>query len=116
VALRKFMERITKPVDELDREQLTTWCNSTGSVPIDEVELRKPVSVSGEVRSVRIVPRAGADALEAAVYDGRGSVTAVFLGRRKIPGISPGRRLQLEGVVSRDDGLKVMYNPLYTLY
>ena len=116
MALRKFMDRITKPVDELDREELTTWCNSTGCVPINEAELRRPVCVSGEVRSVRIVPRAGADALEAAVYDGRGSVTAVFLGRRKIPGISPGRRLQLEGVVSRDDGVKVMYNPLYTLY
>ena len=69
--------------------------------------------VAGEVRSIRIVPRAGADALEATITDGRGAVTAVFFGRRKILGISPGRRIYLEGVVTRDGEQRVMYNPMY---
>jgi hypothetical protein len=73
------------------------------------------VRVAGEVRSVRIVPRAGAPALEATIQDGRSSLTAVFLGRRKILGVSPGRRILLEGVVTRDRGNRVMYNPTYTL-
>ena len=64
--------------------------------------MRKPVRVGGEVRSIRIVPRAGADALEATITDGHGVLTAVFLGRRKILGISPGRRVFLEGVVAKD--------------
>jgi len=115
VALRKFVERLTKPIDEQDRERLGAWCNVAGTTPLDEAPLRTPVKLAGEVRSVRIVPRAGAPALEATIQDGRGSVTAVFLGRRKILGVSPGRRLLLEGVVTSDRESRVMYNPSYTL-
>jgi hypothetical protein len=114
VALKKLVERLTKPTDEIDREKLTEWCDREGGVALDAVPRRQPVFVAGEVRSVRIVPRAGADALEATVMDGRGSVTAVFLGRRRIAGLAPGRKVKLEGVVSAC-GERFMYNPLYTL-
>jgi hypothetical protein len=114
VALRKLVERITKPVDEVDRENLATWCEKEGGAPMNEVQARRPTFVAGEIRSVRIVPRAGADALEATVSDGRSTVTAVFLGRRKIPGLSPGRRIKLEGVIGASDE-RYMYNPVYTL-
>jgi len=79
------------------------------------VQCRAPVFVAGEVRSVRIVPRAGADALEATVMDGRGSVTAVFLGRRRVAGFTPGRRVVLQGVVTQHGGERLIYNPVYTL-
>jgi hypothetical protein len=79
------------------------------------VQLRRPVRVAGEIRSLRIVPRAGADALEVTVNDGRGSVTAVFLGRRKVLGLSPGRRIVLEGVVGGEGKHRLIYNPVYTL-
>jgi hypothetical protein len=115
VALRKFVDRITKPTEQLDRENLEQWCATMGCPGLDEVEARKPVRVGGEVRSIRIVPRAGADALEATITDGHGMLTAVFLGRRKILGISPGRRVFLEGVVTKDGALQVMYNPVYRL-
>jgi hypothetical protein len=115
VALRKFVERLTKPIDEQDRERLGEWCSLAGTTRLDEAPLRTPVRLAGEVRSVRIVPRAGAPALEATIQDGRSSLTAVFLGRRKILGLSPGRRILLEGVVTRDRGNRVMYNPTYTL-
>jgi hypothetical protein len=115
LALRKFVERFSKPIEDLDREALESWCRDLDCTPLDQIELRTPVRVAGEVRSVRIVPRAGADALEASVHDGRAAVTAVFLGRRKVPGISPGRRLVLEGVCSVDHGQRVMYNPIYEL-
>jgi len=113
VALRKFVDRITKPTEEVDRERLEQWRATTGCVALDEIVVRTPVRVGGEVRSIRIVPRAGADALEATITDGKGALTAVFLGRRKILGISPGRRVFLEGVVAKDGGTNVMYNPLY---
>ena len=113
MALRKFVDRLTKPTEQVDRERLEQWCTSTGCPALDELEVRKPVRVGGEVRSIRIVPRAGADALEATITDGHGVLTAVFLGRRKILGISPGRRVFLEGVVTKDGPMRVMYNPLY---
>jgi len=117
VGIRRFAEKFTKPVDEQDREHLLSWCAERGGTPLDQLAPRQPVRVAGEVRSVRIVPRAGAASLEATVQDGRGAVTAVFLGRRKIPGLSPGRRVLLEGVVTgRGKGQPgIIYNPLYQL-
>ena len=116
MALRKFVEKLTKPTEDLDREKLTDWCDEQGGSPLNDVQARRPVFVAGEVRSVRIVPRAGADAMEATVMDGRGVVTAVFLGRRKIAGFSPGRRVTLEGVITVDNSDRYMYNPVYTLH
>ena len=119
--LRKFVEKLTKPVDEQDREQLVSWCTEHGGTPLDQLQVRQPVRIVGEIRSVRIVPRAGAASLEATVQDGRGAVTAVFLGRRKIAGLSPGRRVVLEGVVTShrggadNDGDHLLYNPVYQL-
>ena len=115
MALRKFVDRLTKPIEQIDREHLEKWCTTSGFPALDQVEARKPVRVAGEVRSIRIVPRSGADALEATITDGHGTLTAVFLGRRKIMGISPGRRVFLEGVVTKDRGAQVMFNPMYEL-
>jgi hypothetical protein len=115
VALRKFVEKLTKPVEEQDREQLVHWCDECGATPLDEVQLRQPVRIAGEVRSVRIVPRAGNASLEATVSDGRSWLTAVFLGRRKIVGLSPGRKVVFEGVVTQEKSERFIYNPIYTL-
>jgi hypothetical protein len=115
VALRKFVGKLTKPVHEQDLEQLTSWCDMQGGANLKGIEARHPVFVAGEVRSVRIVPRAGADAMEATVMDGRGAITVVFLGRRRIVGFTPGRRVTLEGVISVDGPERYMYNPVYTL-
>ena len=115
MALRKMVERLTKPVEELDREELVEFCGQLGVTPLDQVVERKPLRAAGQVRSVRIVPRAGAPALEVSLTDGRGSLTAVFLGRRKIAGISPGRRMVVQGVAAREGARAVVYNPEYQL-
>jgi RecG-like helicase len=115
VALKKMVERFTKPVEELDREQLQQFCDARQLTAMDNVAPRQRVRVGGEIRSVRIVPRAGAPALEVTVSDGRGSVTSVFLGRRKIAGISPGRRIAIEGVTAKDGNRLLVYNPFYEL-
>jgi hypothetical protein len=115
MALRKMVERLTRPVGELDRRALEQFCDELGLMSMTEVEPRTPVRVAGEVRSVRIVPRAGAAALEVTITDGRGAVTAVFLGRRKITGLSPGRRVIVDGVAGRDGTRLLLYNPEYAL-
>lgn len=115
VALRKMVERLTKPTEERDREALEKYCDALGVTPMSQIAPRTPVRVAGEIRTVRIVPRAGAPALEVTVNDGRGSVVAVFLGRRKLAGMSPGRRLVVRGVAGRDGGRYLIYNPEYEL-
>lgn len=114
VAFRKALQRLTAPVDQLDREQLSEFCEEQGFTPIKEIEPRSRVATGGEVRSVRIVPRAGAAALEVTISDGTASATAVFLGRRKIAGMAPGRRVALQGMVARDGKQLLLYNPDYT--
>jgi hypothetical protein len=113
--LKQAVHRLRTPVEELDREALLAYCDRLDVMPMDQIAARTRVRVGGEVHSVRIVPRAGAPALEVTVSDGRGSTTGVFLGRRKIAGISPGRRLTMEGVVSRQDSRNFIVNPVYTL-
>ena len=115
MALRKLMERLTKPVEEQDAESLRSFCEGLGLTPIDQIMPREEVRTAGEIRSVRIVPRAGAPALEVTVTDGRASLTAVFLGRRRIVGLSPGRRVIIEGVVTKHGPRPLVYNPIYTL-
>ncbi|MET0628308.1 MAG: OB-fold nucleic acid binding domain-containing protein [Acidimicrobiia bacterium] len=112
---KKMVERLTKPTDEIDREQLAVFCDARLLAPMDALVARQPVRVGGEIRSVRIVPRAGAPALEVTVSDGRGSVVAVFLGRRKIAGLSPGRKVALQGVVAQAATRATITNPAYEL-
>jgi RecG-like helicase len=115
MAFKKMVERLTKPVDELDRQQLSEYCDARQFEPMDDLVPRRPVHVGGEVRAVRIVPRAGAPALEVTVSDGRGQVVAVFLGRRKIAGLSPGRKIAVQGVVASDGKRSVVFNPIYQI-
>ena len=39
----------------------------------------------------------------------------VWLGRRRIAGIEPGRSIEVEGRIGAHDGDRVMYNPRYEL-
>ncbi len=71
--------------------------------------------VCGVLKSVSLRPRAGVPAVEADLYDGSGHLTLVFLGRRVIAGIEPGRRLIADGRVTCHDDVSMMYNPRYEL-
>jgi hypothetical protein len=114
-SLKGAMRRFTAPIEDLDREQLADFCSTLGITPTTEIEPRQRVRLGGEIRSVRVVPRAGAPALEVTVSDGQGTATAVFLGRSSIVEVTPGRKLTLEGVVGRDRSRNIIFNPLYTL-
>jgi hypothetical protein len=114
VAFRRAVHRLTTPVDQLDREELTEFCRVQGFVPIAEIRPRTRAATGGEVRSTRVVPRAGAPALEVTFSDGNGSAIAVFLGRRAIAGMTPGRKLAVAGTAALDGRMLLFYNPDYT--
>lgn len=88
---------------------------SVGCTPVDQLNNRSRASVSGVIRSVTLRPREGVPALEAELYDGSGALDLVWLGRREIAGISPGRRLKIEGLVCLVDGRRTVFNPKYEL-
>jgi hypothetical protein len=82
---------------------------------VEQCPDRVPVAVFGTVRALTIRPRGGVPALEAELYDGTGTVTLVWLGRRTIAGLHPGRRLRAFGRITTAHGERFIYNPKYEL-
>lgn len=112
--LRRSISRWASPAEaearDLREESVSSRALSIGDAP-DRVVVR----LVGSLRTVTVRPHGGAPALEAELYDGTGALTLLWLGRRWIAGIGPGRSLQVEGRVGLHDGRRVMYNPRYEL-
>jgi len=88
---------------------------AVGARPISDCAGGSRTTVCGVLKSVSLRPRAGVPALEADLFDGSGHLTLVFMGRRAIAGIEPGRPLVATGRVNCPDGTAMMYNPRYRL-
>ncbi len=86
-----------------------------GCCPIDEAYDRQRVELQGSLRTVTLRPRGGVPALEAELYDGSALITLVWLGRRRIAGIEPGRAIKVIGRIGVQDSVRVMFNPRYEL-
>ena len=87
----------------------------SGCQPIEEAPDRERVTVQGTLRTVTLRPRGGVPALEAELYDGTGTLTVLWLGRRRIAGIFPGQMIRVTGRIGSQAGTRVMYNPRYEL-
>ncbi len=112
---RRAYKRLTADVRELDSEQLQDEVASAGATAVAQCTKGQPVCVAGTVKAVVLRPRAGVPTLEAELYDGTGDVTLVWLGRRRIRGVDPGRSLVARGRMTSNDGRAVIYNPAYDL-
>lgn len=99
----------------MDAKELKDHTAKAGCCPIAEAADRERVQLRGSLRTVTLRPRGGVPALEAELYDGSGVITLVWLGRRRIAGIEPGRAVQVEGRVGTQDKMRIMYNPRYEL-
>ncbi|HEY0890695.1 MAG TPA: OB-fold nucleic acid binding domain-containing protein [Nocardioides sp.] len=111
------------------RRALSDWANSAEAeardlraayaggdvVRIAEAPDRASVTLRGRLQTVTLRPRGGVPALEAELSDGSGIITVVWLGRRRIAGISPGRSLQVQGRIGVHDNVRIIYNPRYEL-
>jgi hypothetical protein len=86
-----------------------------GCCPINETHDRQLVEIQGSLRTVTLRPRGGVPALEAELYDGSGVITVIWLGRRRIAGIAPGRQIRVVGRVGVQDFQRIMFNPRYEL-
>ena len=113
--LRAALARFTASQHEVHAEAEQERAVQLGGTPIADVAQRRPATVCGTLRSVTLRPRAGVPALEAELYDGSGHLALVWLGRRHIAGIEPGRRVRVHGMVTSSDGEPAIYNPRYEL-
>jgi hypothetical protein len=113
--LRGMLRKLTATEEELDAEELRAESSAAGCTPCRDAKRGDLVSVTGRLRTVVYTPRTNLPTLEADLYDGSDVVTLVFLGRRHIAGIEPGRLLTARGRVAVRDDRKVIYNPYYEL-
>jgi hypothetical protein len=112
---RRLMRRLTSDVTELDADDLSRKAEAVGAMRACDCKSGEEVTVMGRLRSVEMCPRDSAATLEAELFDGTEGVTLVWLGRRRIAGIEPGRTIKARGRIAVRDGRKVLYNPYYEL-
>ncbi|GAB3877293.1 OB-fold nucleic acid binding domain-containing protein [Kibdelosporangium lantanae] len=112
---RRLVRRLTTEVEDLDADDLSEQAKAGGAQRACDCRSGQEVTVLGRLRSVELSPRDAAATLEAELFDGTEGVTLVWLGRRRIPGIEPGRTVKAKGRIAVRDGRKVLYNPYYEL-
>jgi amino acid transporter len=112
-----------RPAEEADGPQsppsagisLAEIPGATSTLQIAAVRWRQRARVAGRVKSVRVQPGSSLTSLECTISDGTGQLVLVFQGRRRVPGIEPGARLLVEGMVGERGKRPAMINPVYQI-
>jgi hypothetical protein len=116
---RRMVRRLTSDVESLDAADLTSDADRSGAQRASECACGQEVTVFGRLRSVEFcaldADGVGKASMEAELFDGTEGVTLIWLGRRRIPGIEPGRTMRVRGRLALRDGRKVLYNPYYEI-
>ena len=113
--LRQTLGRLTASSSEIHAEELRHDARDPGETTVADAPDRELVTVRGILRTVTLRPRGGVPALEAELYDGTAVLTVIWLGRRRIAGVEPGRQIQVMGRIGTQHGHRVMFNPRYEL-
>jgi hypothetical protein len=109
------LRRLTAARDALHAAEVQAEIQQSSVTPIGNCADQERSDIAGVLRTVTQRPRGPSLTMEADLWDGTGHVTLVWLGRRSIPGIQPGRHLVARGRVTRIKGERTIYNPLYEL-
>jgi amino acid transporter len=113
---RSMADREKQHAAEVQHELMElTGPDGRHPTPIGESQVRERVEVAGTLRAVTMRPSGGSLSMEAELWDGTGQVTLVWLGRRDIPGIQPGRRIVVHGRLTSRKGTPTIFNPSYEL-
>ncbi|HSN42766.1 MAG TPA: OB-fold nucleic acid binding domain-containing protein, partial [Propionibacteriaceae bacterium] len=107
----RALRRLTSTNEELVSETLRERSEASGAQTIASTSLRTRVTLQGTIAVMTLNPRTGNRWLEVELRDGTGSVELIWMGRRMIPGVVPGRTLRVKGLLTIADGRRVIYNP-----
>lgn len=115
VVMRRFGENLGKTKAEQEAEALQGESSAVGASPISRCAGGQVSTIAGVLRSVTLRPRNTVPAVEAVLYDGSGQLRLVWLGRRQIPGVTPGRSLVVTGRITCNETDPTIFNPRYEL-
>jgi hypothetical protein len=111
--LRQMLDRLRQTDEDRLADETRAWAETVPQTQrIGDCPVRERVRIAGAVRRLTVRPVEGFESLEAVISDGTGEVTAQWMGRSQIPGLRLGTRLILEGVMGRNEPLKIV-NPQF---
>lgn len=111
---KKFRKRLSQDAGDVRADAVRAWSAALPGVTlICDARLRDVVRVAGIVEGLRVRPREGVPAIEAVITDGSGTVTAIWLGRRTLPGLELGARLILQGRLGGAPNRFQVMNPTF---
>ena len=114
--LRRLARRLTEDPELRDVEQLSDEAAGTGAQRAIDCQRGQEVTMVGTLRSVEANATGCAGGVRAELFDGTDTVTLVWLGQRRIPGIDSGRTLRVRGRMGKlENGCKAIYNPHYEI-
>ena len=110
-----LLHRLTASTHQLDADELRSEVERQSCHPLGELKRGTVATVTGRIRAVVYTPAETVPTLQAELFDGSAAIDLVWLGRRRIAGIEPGRRIKATGRVGVHDGRLAIYNPWYEL-
>ncbi|MFM9034616.1 MAG: OB-fold nucleic acid binding domain-containing protein [Mycobacterium sp.] len=114
--VRRLTRKLTENPEDRDAEELTGEAVNTGAHRAVDCCRGQEVTMVGTLRSVETNAKGCAGGVRAELFDGTDTVTLVWLGQRRIPGIECGRTLRVRGRLGMlDNGGKAIYNPHYEI-
>ncbi|MBR7743439.1 OB-fold nucleic acid binding domain-containing protein [Phycicoccus sp. BSK3Z-2] len=115
MGLRERLRDFARTPIEEQADDLREQSHDEGGDDLTALAPRHPACVCGTVRTVTLPPRRSVPALVAEVWDGKGTVNLVWVGRRAIGGIEPGTFVRARGRVAVTKGVPTIFNPSYEI-
>ena len=112
---RSWLRSFYASDEELAAYELTEQAEIRGSTLIEEIDRGKPIQVTGVVKSATVRPNTQVPTYEVEVFDGSGSLTVVWQGRKHVTGVEPGTRIEVEGRITFISGKPCLHNPVYKI-
>ncbi len=112
---QSLRQRLTASAQRLDAVDLQDEVAVRACTAVRNCDRGQSVQLVGRLRAVVYTPSETVPTLKAELFDGSDSLELVWLGRRRIAGIEPGRRIVVRGRVGMHDGRRAVYNPWYEL-
>ena len=113
-AFRGLFRRLSESDEQRLADEVQRWAETVpGTVRIRDATARGPVKLAGVVRRITIRPVEGFEALEAVLWDGTGEISALWMGRRSIPGLTLGAQIVIEGILGREHQRPRVVNPTF---
>ncbi|MGG5258870.1 OB-fold nucleic acid binding domain-containing protein [Phycicoccus avicenniae] len=115
MGVRERLRDLARTTTEQHADELREQTVSEGGDDLTALAPRHAACVCGTVRTVTLPPKTSVPALVAEIWDGKGAVNLVWVGRRSIGGIEPGTFVRARGRVATVKGNPTIFNPAYEI-